>query len=322
MEYVYLRVVREHNFQKQFVSKSEIHILLPSASIGTNQSHTDTPSHAHDTDTAMRPAHKGDRLRRLAGAPQSHGHEAGLRGEWWAWQQHLAPYDDLRNITPTHTPVQAKMNEHHHHHHHHNNMQKSHHHGGGGGGIGGGGVGGLTSDDGRMDHPHHPSHHNNHHHHHHSGAGLGGLGGPGSGIGVGGGAGIGGSGGGLHQSQMAGMYGSNGPLRSTSSNSSSPGGGIGLGSGHGATHSNGMSGLGGPLGGGGLGGGSGLGGSGGGNVGLGGGMGGNGGGHAHANTPAALLVVPQPINATKIGSVMVNGGGPGRKYQCKMCPQV
>uniref|UniRef100_A0AAG5CQI7 C2H2-type domain-containing protein n=1 Tax=Anopheles atroparvus TaxID=41427 RepID=A0AAG5CQI7_ANOAO len=48
-----------------------------------------------------------------------------------------------------------------------------------------------------------------------------------------------------------------------------------------------------------------------------------GGGHGHGGTnpAAALLVVPQPINATKIGA----GGlpnGTGRKYQCKMCPQI
>lgn len=48
---------------------------------------------------------------------------------------------------------------------------------------------------------------------------------------------------------------------------------------------------------------------------------GGGGAHPHAGTPAALLVVPQPINATKIGAGLTNGG-PGRKYQCKMCPQV
>lgn len=54
----------------------------------------------------------------------------------------------------------------------------------------------------------------------------------------------------------------------------------------------------------------------------GGGGGGLGGGHIHGNTPAALLVVPQPINATKIGSSLANGTGTGRKYQCKMCPQV
>jgi hypothetical protein len=33
-----------------------------------------------------------------------------------------------------------------------------------------------------------------------------------------------------------------------------------------------------------------------------------------------LLVVPQPINATKISGSLPNGTG--RKYQCKMCPQV
>lgn len=37
----------------------------------------------------------------------------------------------------------------------------------------------------------------------------------------------------------------------------------------------------------------------------------------------ALLVVPQPINATKMAAGVQNGGGPQpRKYQCKMCPQV
>lgn len=81
------------------------------------------------------------------------------------------------------------------------------------------------------------------------------------------------------------IYGATGALRSASSNSSSPGGGHGGG-----------------------------GGGGGGVVG--------GVGHPHAGTPAALLVVPQPINATKIGGSLSNGGGPGRKYQCKMCPQV
>ncbi|CRL04520.1 CLUMA_CG017595, isoform A [Clunio marinus] len=35
--------------------------------------------------------------------------------------------------------------------------------------------------------------------------------------------------------------------------------------------------------------------------------------------PSTLLVVPQPINATKISSGLTNGNG--RKYQCKMCPQ-
>ena len=44
-------------------------------------------------------------------------------------------------------------------------------------------------------------------------------------------------------------------------------------------------------------------------------------GGGHGGTPAALLVVPQPINATKIGGI-TNGTGSGRKYQCKMCPQV
>lgn len=42
--------------------------------------------------------------------------------------------------------------------------------------------------------------------------------------------------------------------------------------------------------------------------------------HPHGGTPAALLVVPQPINASKMGSGLPNGTG--RKYQCKMCPQV
>lgn len=36
--------------------------------------------------------------------------------------------------------------------------------------------------------------------------------------------------------------------------------------------------------------------------------------------PSTLLVVPQPINATKMTSGLSNGNG--RKYQCKMCPQV
>ncbi|XP_058454928.1 zinc finger protein rotund-like isoform X2 [Malaya genurostris] len=44
-----------------------------------------------------------------------------------------------------------------------------------------------------------------------------------------------------------------------------------------------------------------------------------GGPHVHPNS-AALLVVPQPINATKIGAALPNGTG--RKYQCKMCPQI
>ena len=38
------------------------------------------------------------------------------------------------------------------------------------------------------------------------------------------------------------------------------------------------------------------------------------------NAQSSLLVVPQPINATKMNSGMANGTG--RKYQCKMCPQV
>lgn len=41
--------------------------------------------------------------------------------------------------------------------------------------------------------------------------------------------------------------------------------------------------------------------------------------HGH-NPSSALLVVPQPINASKIGPPL--GPGAGRKYQCKMCPQV
>ncbi|XP_065094340.1 zinc finger protein rotund isoform X2 [Ochlerotatus camptorhynchus] len=44
-----------------------------------------------------------------------------------------------------------------------------------------------------------------------------------------------------------------------------------------------------------------------------------GGHHVHPNS-AGLLVVPQPINATKIGAALPNGTG--RKYQCKMCPQI
>jgi hypothetical protein len=46
---------------------------------------------------------------------------------------------------------------------------------------------------------------------------------------------------------------------------------------------------------------------------------------SNSNSPgnaqtSALLVVPQPINATKISGSLPNGTG--RKYQCKMCPQV
>uniref|UniRef100_A0A1A9ZT94 Uncharacterized protein n=1 Tax=Glossina pallidipes TaxID=7398 RepID=A0A1A9ZT94_GLOPL len=52
-------------------------------------------------------------------------------------------------------------------------------------------------------------------------------------------------------------------------------------------------------------------------------------GHHGSAAAAALLVVPQPINATKIGASLggsgggggTGGGGTGRKYQCKMCPQ-
>lgn len=57
--------------------------------------------------------------------------------------------------------------------------------------------------------------------------------------------------------------------------------------------------------------------------------------HHHNNavaaaSAAALLVVPQPINASKMGGPGAVGasaghapaGGSGRKYQCKMCPQV
>ena len=92
-----------------------------------------------------------------------------------------------------------------------------------------------------------------------------------------------------HQSQMS-LYGASGPLRSASSNSSSPGGGGNVGAGV-------QGGIGNP-------------------------SSGNNGGHPHGGTPAALLVVPQPINATKMGAGLTNGTGPGRKYQCKMCPQV
>jgi zinc finger protein 362/384 len=42
--------------------------------------------------------------------------------------------------------------------------------------------------------------------------------------------------------------------------------------------------------------------------------------HGHHGPGSALLVVPQPINATKMGAGLTNGTG--RKYQCKMCPQV
>lgn len=65
---------------------------------------------------------------------------------------------------------------------------------------------------------------------------------------------------------------------------------------------------------------------------AGGGHHGNHVGHHGSASAAALLVVPQPINATKIGSSLSGSGGggggggagtgTGRKYQCKMCPQV
>lgn len=42
-------------------------------------------------------------------------------------------------------------------------------------------------------------------------------------------------------------------------------------------------------------------------------------GNLHGQS-STLLVVPQPINATKMTSGLSNGNG--RKYQCKMCPQV
>lgn len=42
------------------------------------------------------------------------------------------------------------------------------------------------------------------------------------------------------------------------------------------------------------------------------------GNHLHGQS-STLLVVPQPINATKMPSGLPNSG---RKYQCKMCPQV
>lgn len=48
-----------------------------------------------------------------------------------------------------------------------------------------------------------------------------------------------------------------------------------------------------------------------------------------ATSSASMLVVPQPINATKMSSGVPptlsqqpSANGTGRKYQCKMCPQV
>jgi len=43
-------------------------------------------------------------------------------------------------------------------------------------------------------------------------------------------------------------------------------------------------------------------------------------GNLHGQQSSTLLVVPQPINATKISTGISNNTG--RKYQCKMCPQV
>lgn len=43
-------------------------------------------------------------------------------------------------------------------------------------------------------------------------------------------------------------------------------------------------------------------------------------GNLHGQQSSTLLVVPQPINATKISTGLSNNTG--RKYQCKMCPQV
>lgn len=48
-------------------------------------------------------------------------------------------------------------------------------------------------------------------------------------------------------------------------------------------------------------------------------------GSSNSSSPAggALLVVPQPINASKMaGQPGLPNGATGRKYQCKMCPQV
>ncbi|XP_070493142.1 zinc finger protein rotund isoform X2 [Chironomus tepperi] len=43
-------------------------------------------------------------------------------------------------------------------------------------------------------------------------------------------------------------------------------------------------------------------------------------GNLHGQQSSTLLVVPQPINATKISTGLSNNTG--RKYQCKMCPQI
>lgn len=105
--------------------------------------------------------------------------------------------------------------------------------------------------------------------------------------------------------QMAAIYGPSGPIRAVSSNSNSPAGGAG-----GGVSGGGPGGI------------------------IGGSAGVHPGSHhvshhssAVAAASAALLVVPQPINASKIsaglgGGGVGGGGGTGRKYQCKMCPQV
>ncbi|XP_054725379.1 zinc finger protein rotund-like [Anastrepha obliqua] len=131
------------------------------------------------------------------------------------------------------------------------------------------------------------------------------------------------------------IYGPSAALRAVAtSNSSSPAGGAGNGVGGGGSGSlvSGAGGLG-------------LIGSGNGNLGSSGGVGGGGlvglggasiGGmphhaatagnhmaHHHSASAAALLVVPQPINASKMNAAIGgSGGGTGRKYQCKMCPQL
>lgn len=83
------------------------------------------------------------------------------------------------------------------------------------------------------------------------------------------------------------LYGATGALRTNSSNSSSPGGVLHNSAANSAIGATGISSL----------------------------------AHGHGNPSGALLVVPQPINATKLGASL-NGAGTGRKYQCKMCPQV
>lgn len=140
---------------------------------------------------------------------------------------------------------------------------------------------------------------------------------------------------GNHNSGMvsnASIYGPSATLRTVAtSNSSSPaGGGAGNGGGGSLVTATGSLGLIGASNGS-LGGSSSVGG--GGLVGLGGGSIGGMAHHApatsnhmvhhHSASTAALLVVPQPINASKINvSLGAGGSGTGRKYQCKMCPQV